>query len=274
MQRTTKIELQYLAAKTLGWTTKRKNQVRILTYHSISYRPDRTRHTPPELLEEHMKFLTSAGYKSFRICDIVHNWPEILDAAPAVIITFDDGLYNNKEFAYPLLRKYNMLATFFVPTAYIKDGRMPSHAEEMKPYDDIELMSWQDLRDLIQEGFEIGAHSHSHVMVGQQDYERVLSEVELPKKILEEKLNKPIYSFAYPKGQYGSSSAWTRELLARSGYIAGCTMFEERLNKNTDLLELPRIDITGTDNIRRFQIKLEGYYDCLKYLRQMRKICF
>jgi hypothetical protein len=35
---------------------------------------------------------------------------------------------------------------------------------------------------MIETGFEIGAHSHSHVKVGQQEEQKALLEVELPKK--------------------------------------------------------------------------------------------
>ncbi|MBI3302968.1 MAG: polysaccharide deacetylase family protein [Deltaproteobacteria bacterium] len=33
---------------------------------------------------------------------------------PALVLTFDDGMYNNLAFAYPILRKYRIPATFFV----------------------------------------------------------------------------------------------------------------------------------------------------------------
>jgi peptidoglycan/xylan/chitin deacetylase (PgdA/CDA1 family) len=127
---------------------------------------------------------------------------------------------------------------------------------------------------MIETGFEIGAHSHSHVKVGQQEEQKALLEVELPKKILEEKLRMPVCSFAYPKGQYCSFSDLTRRLLMKSGYKAACTMLEGPLGKNADLMSLPRIGINGYDDINKFQMKLEGYFDCLRWLRVLRKKVF
>jgi len=274
MKVSAKIKMQYYAAVLLGWMNGHKYNIRILTYHSIYEHTNKGVHLSPKLFEKHLEYLSESGYKSFKVCDVVNEWPAILDKFPAVIITFDDGLYNNYEIAFPLLKKYNMTATFFVPTSYISDDRKPSNAEEMGPYKDMPMMSWQDLRDMVDEGFEIGAHSHHHVMVGQQTYENAMAEIATPITTLEQKLNTPIRSFAYPKGRSCSFALWTRELLVKSGYRAGCTMLEGRLCKNTDVMALPRINIMGDDDIKKFKMKLEGYYDCLKYLRQLHRFAF
>ena len=44
--------------------------------------------------------------------------------ARAACITFDDGYADNAEFATPLLKKHNLIATFFIATDYLNGGRM------------------------------------------------------------------------------------------------------------------------------------------------------
>ncbi|MHC4525877.1 MAG: polysaccharide deacetylase family protein, partial [Planctomycetota bacterium] len=41
----------------------------------------------------------------------------------AVAITFDDGYENNKSIALPILEKYNIIPTFYVPTGFIDNRK-------------------------------------------------------------------------------------------------------------------------------------------------------
>jgi peptidoglycan/xylan/chitin deacetylase (PgdA/CDA1 family) len=44
---------------------------------------------------------------------------------PAALITFDDGYRDNFEVAAPILREWNVPATFFLPTAFLEAPRLP-----------------------------------------------------------------------------------------------------------------------------------------------------
>jgi peptidoglycan/xylan/chitin deacetylase (PgdA/CDA1 family) len=98
------------------------------------------------------------------------------------IITFDDGWKSQYENAKPILDKYNFKATFYVICDQVgKGGRL----------------GWQEIKQLQNEGHEIGSHSMSHVNLDEissdeQDYEIVES-----KNCLE---NNGIvaHSFSYP----------------------------------------------------------------------------
>ena len=41
----------------------------------------------------------------------------------SMLLTFDDGYYDNFKYVFPLLKKYNMKATIFLNTLYIMDKR-------------------------------------------------------------------------------------------------------------------------------------------------------
>ncbi len=98
------------------------------------------------------------------------------------IITFDDGWKSQYEIAKPILDKYNFKATFYLTCDDVgKEGRL----------------SWQEIKQLQNEGHEIGSHTVNHVNLDEipsdeQEYEIVES-----KKCLENQ-GIAVHSFAYP----------------------------------------------------------------------------
>lgn len=254
--------------RTLGLMTRKVNRIRIFTYHSVQDHSNIKAHMPPRQFEEHVRYLSEKGYRSLCISDIADQWPKILTNRPAVVLTFDDGLYNHWAIICDILAKYGMSGTFFVPTAYIDENRQFPSKSNIAPYQDTEMLSWLDLREMVKAGFEIGAHSHTHVMVARQNRKRAINEIVLPKNLLEEKLGVEIKSFAYPKGHSDSFADWTKEILREVGYCVACTQVGGPLTAESDLLELPRQGMNGTDTLAELKLKLNGYYDCLRWLRR------
>jgi peptidoglycan/xylan/chitin deacetylase (PgdA/CDA1 family) len=116
---------------------------------------------------------------------------------PTMVITIDDDYVNIVRVLAPILREYHYPATFFF---YVKD--IQSHPTKGT--------SWEDLKRLLKEDFDIQNHSFSHTVFhkkkdGEPDeifYQRLYQEIVLSKKILESNLNHTIWAFAYPMGYY------------------------------------------------------------------------
>ncbi len=130
---------------------------------------------------------------------------------PSVVITIDDDYKNIARVAAPLLREYQFPATIFV---YLKD--INNHPRGG--------MSWDDLRRLHKEGFEIQNHSWSHGIFHKPasgesweayshrvDREIVESKVAIEKNIPGNK----VYAFAFPMGYY---SDYLKERVTNEGY--------------------------------------------------------
>ncbi len=116
---------------------------------------------------------------------------------PTMVITIDDNFVNIVRVLAPILREFGYPATFFF---YTKDINMsPKHGT-----------SWDDLKRLLNEGFDIQNHSYSHTAFYKKmpdesllDYQKKLyKEILLSKEILEKNLNHSIWAFAYPMGYY------------------------------------------------------------------------
>ncbi len=96
--------------------------VPILLYHGLGDHP-RSGSMPATLFESQLHALKGAGYTSLTVTELAR----ILDGKQAfpkrpILITFDDARNDSFERADPLLARYGMKATMFVPTARILDG--------------------------------------------------------------------------------------------------------------------------------------------------------
>jgi peptidoglycan/xylan/chitin deacetylase (PgdA/CDA1 family) len=256
-----------MLARHVGWMTRAPERLRILTFHSITARPRSLVHTPPEVFERQIAYLAREGYRSFRVAELADRWPRVLETSPAVVLTFDDALADHRTVVCPILREYGLTATFFVPTAYIGDRQAPPSTPEVAEYADTPMCSWADLREMAAAGFEIGAHSHTHVLVSRLSPGVARAEVFRSKQLLEEHLGLAVRSFAYPKGRRDAFSAWTRQVLEEAGFVAACTQMGRPLGPSCDLLELPRLGIHGGDDFDQFVRKVQGYYDCIPWFQ-------
>lgn len=121
---------------------------------------------------------------------------------PTVSLTFDDGMICQRDIALPLLRRYHLPATFFLP------GRESKIAE------------WRDT-DLT--GMEVGSHSVSHGHGLRQSIEVLDHEARTSQIALESGFARGVFSFAYPYAEYSPeyerALKW-RYVCARGGHRA------------------------------------------------------
>ena len=73
----------------------------------------------PDLFESDLKYLEQNGYTTIVIQDLIDYFDKgtPLPEKP-IMLTFDDGYYNNYLYAYPLLKKYNSKAVISINGFY------------------------------------------------------------------------------------------------------------------------------------------------------------
>jgi len=240
---------------------------RILTFHSVQDHADNRWHTSPAVFESQMRYLSESGYRTYRIMDIVEQWPYILKSKEkAVALTFDDGLLNNFTIVAEILDKLNMSATFFISTENIGTQRNYPVSQGLEYFHDTQMLCWDDIREMHRRGFEIGSHSHSHDMIAKMSTQQAQENIAESKRVLEAELDTGVVSFAYPYGLKNAHAGWTRDILSELGFKAGCTQMGGALSNQSKLLELPRIGMKGSDSLEVFKHKISGSYDFVRWI--------
>jgi len=158
--------------------------VPILLYHHVSDTLQSQYSVTTDALAEQMAWLHENGYTTINISDLASLIREggSIPGRP-VIITFDDGYLDVYQNAYPILQQYGFVATFFIIGETV---------------DTRSNLSSENLRELIDYGWEIGSHSMHHTDLNQGiGWEE---EIVGSKSYIENKLGVEIRSFAYPYG--------------------------------------------------------------------------
>ncbi len=133
------------------------------------------------------------------LAEIVSRLNSGRDLAGALAITFDDGYLDNFEVAAPILKRFDLPATFFVATRFIETTIVPWWDANLPRQPG--WMSWTQVSEMAREGFDIGAHTRTHVDLGKVDGDAAKVEIEGSKQDLIDALGAAPRHFAYPYGR-------------------------------------------------------------------------
>ena len=206
----------------------------VIMYHSVRENEEGKYIIPIKKLEEDFKYIKSKGYEAVTAREVAEalkgNKP--LPKKP-IIITFDDGYYNNLKYALPLIEKYDLKAVISVIGKCIEEydevsDRNPAYA----------CLNSEDISELLQTGrIEIGNHSYDmHRQGARRGTMRIKGEdVEKYKKAfcddakscydrVYKNTGVKIKTYTYPYGQItGESVSFLKEM----GYDVYFTCYEK-----------------------------------------------
>lgn len=184
-----------------------------LMYHSVSgvAGPLRDLAVPPPRLTEQLEALSGAGYRLVGLT-------EALDLRAAgstermVALTFDDGYRDFLTEGVPALRKAGAGATLYASVGHLGGhaGWLGRYAPAFGP-----MLTWDELAEVAAAGIEIGNHSLIHHPLDVLSPAQLRTEVVNSRDLLEQRLQRPVRSFAYPHGYH---SALVRRVVENSGH--------------------------------------------------------
>ena len=214
-------------------------KVPILVYHNImdDYPPAVSAlHISPQEFENHIFALYKAGYNTItfeQYYDYVQHGEELPEKP--IIITFDDGYLSNYEYAFPILKRYQMKATILI----ITDRRGAT-----QPRVTYQHFTWEQAREMQESGLiDIQSHSHTHADMTRLEWEEAFLDLRRSRYIIEKEMGRPCTVFAYPYGLYNEQ---LQEMARKAGYKMQLIVGDRGVNtKHTDIRQIKRLTAFG-----------------------------
>ena len=228
----------------------------VLMYHRFGSSPDGdpALWISPEQFRRQLDWLSANGYRTLTLDEAYTALTANRPPSRAVLLTIDDGFEEDLRTAGAILRQTGSRAAVFVPA-----GLVGQPVELRHPSGDTDLVSRGTLADAadlvrwIDQGFDIGSHSLTHLDLTTVPPPTLSSEIRGSKKSLEELLGRPVRDFCYPFAHHDERS---RAEAAAAGYraaYAGEPPFDS-------LFAVPRMMVYPRDDLARFRRKVSGYY--------------
>ncbi len=168
----------------------------------------------------HLEYLRAGGWTVAGTSRVV-DWLLGETGLPekAAVLHFDNGWLDTATVVKPLLDDFGYPATCFPITDGIdaaSSGRSAAVRTLTEGVVEKPFMTWEQVARLVEDGWEIGAHTATHCKLADRHAEEgdggVLREAELANSIFERRLGFAPSHFAYPSG---SRNERTDELLSR-----------------------------------------------------------
>ena len=120
-----------------------------------------------------------------------------------IVLTFDDAVKSHRTFVVPHLKELGFGATFFVTYNWMDDAQ--------------NFMSWEDIKEIHDMGFEIGNHTWTHRDMGNpENAHRLAGELGMINFMLKKQEVPDPVTFAYPGNKFGPEAF---KILQEGGYL-------------------------------------------------------
>lgn len=205
-----------------------------------------------------------------------------------VFITFDDGYKDNFDIAFPVLKKYNSKAAFFIVSAvagtsdwlwhdkvrylsingFLNAGQVENALLNLNKGSKAELdlngsltglpqyrlhMNWNEINLIGNYNFIIGSHTHTHSPLKFLTVKEIEKELSTSLTTISSKISQAITHFAYPNGLYNKIC---NKLMSFFKLKYVYTTKPGVNKKNDSTLEIKRLGINASDSTKTILLKM------------------
>lgn len=220
----------------------RRPSVVVFCYHSIGTGDWRFT-VSLEALQHQMRLLLT--YADPLTLSQVEQYLEgtFVPARRGFLVTFDDG-YHDILSTVEFFREHDIKPVVFALADPVRANRL--EMENDKP-----LLSRDELLTLRSAGWDIGCHSATHASFATLDRNGEEQEIREAKKLLEQCIDVPVSSFAYPKGGYTESIV---KKVREAGFRMAFTVEYGVLGNHTNKFLIPRVGVDQSHSLAEFLV--------------------
>jgi peptidoglycan/xylan/chitin deacetylase (PgdA/CDA1 family) len=124
------------------------------------------------------------------------------------------------------------------------------------------LLSWNEIREMHDDGVAFGAHSVNHPILTNLPLEEAKREILRSKKDIEDKLGQPVTAFSYPNGNFNPEIV----KFIKDGFACAVTAgISKLITLKDNPYELDRIQ--AAEDFNKFKVAFSGLYNDLRLSR-------
>lgn len=195
-----------------------------------------------------MDYLYNNSFKTISM-DEFNKWykGEIEFSSKTLMITFDDGQYEDYYLAYPIIKKYNFKATSFI-TGSLTSNKTKEYNKTEKNFIGLDIIN--KVRKEYP-NFEFQSHSYNmHLKINNKPKIFLMNLKELEADIQNNRKFNFSY-FAYPYGSYNDNII---DLLYKHNYSLAFIFTEkQRASRNNNRFLIPRIKISDEYTLNKLK---------------------
>ena len=225
-------------------------RTQILMYHNISDDLQDPWSVSQEEFAAQMDWLKKRGYSVLSLSQVLADFLAGKVRRKSIVLTFDDGYSDFLKNAVPVLKMYAFPAVLFViagETGGVSHWRMPGL---QRP-----LLNWEEIREVVKLGHEIGSHGLHHRDLTSISPEDLKTEITVSKRLIENNIGTLVYAFSYPWGKY---NARVKNTIQEAGYCCAVKVGSKLGNgPETNRFHLQRLTMCRSDSLADFARKVD-----------------
>jgi peptidoglycan/xylan/chitin deacetylase (PgdA/CDA1 family) len=224
--------------------------VRVVHYHYVF--PDQRDNFARQLA------LLSSAFEPVSLSDAVGRIEAGTWSGRELAVTFDDGFRNQLEHGAPLLREHGFSGCFYLITDFVGAGDEATERfcrERILMRGGVTPMDWDDARELLAQGHEVGSHTVSHPNLAAADDETIDHELRESRATLHERLGIDVAHFCPPFGDAARFDSRVTATAQSAGYRSCATSIRGANADPTDVWALRRHHVEADwplDDVRWF----------------------
>jgi peptidoglycan/xylan/chitin deacetylase (PgdA/CDA1 family) len=227
-------------------------EMRILSYHSIKEEP-RARYVTAR--RDLRAFLDDCGRRNDPVISLSDmEGPGVLRRS-SIMLTFDDGYLDNYTTLFPILEARRLPALIFLVVGRVGRKNNWDVGSELAGEP---LLGWEQIEEMSAAGVLFGSHGMTHADLRTTDEAGLEFEVRESKRVIEDRLGKPVEAFAYPFGRFDERIL---SAVGHGGYRYAMTVGSGRVTTRSNRrLALSRVEIRANEPLWKTRARIRGWW--------------